>query len=78
MAPSCLGPNNAYNNLQAWNANVSESDGLREVLFLGMVFIPVYPIALWADYIVFNTIEYWSGDNPIDAAAWPDNFHSGD
>lgn len=66
-ATGCLGPNNAANSLLNWNAEVSETDVVNEAIFLGMYLIPVYPIAYAADIVVFNTIEYWSGGNPIDA-----------
>ena len=75
LAPSCLGPNNVFNSLNTWNANVSESDVAREALFLGMAILSVYAIGLMSDWVIFNTIDYWSGSNPISpAAAWPDNF----
>ena len=74
LAPSCLGPNNAFNGLQNWNAGVTDIDALAEVLYLGMWIIPVYPIVLAADGLVFNTIDYWSGKNPIsDPEPWDRN-----
>jgi len=68
---SCLGPDNLYNGLKSWNAGISGDDWVNELVFLGLVIIPVYPIALLADVVLFNTIEYWTGDNPI---ADPDPF----
>jgi hypothetical protein len=65
LTASCLGPNNAFNSIHNWNARVTDSDALKEVLFLGMVIIPVYPITLLGDYLIFNTIDYWGGENPI-------------
>lgn len=64
-ATGCLGPNAMYNSLTNWNAEVSEQDWVNELLFIGMYVIPVYPIALWGDIVVVNTIDYWSGENPI-------------
>lgn len=64
-ATSCLGPDNAYNSLKNWNAQMSEQDWLNEVVFIGMVIIPVYPIALLGDIVIFNTIDYWSGGSTI-------------
>jgi hypothetical protein len=66
LAPSCLGPDNLYNGIKNWNAEVSDQDWLNELIFLGLWIIPVYPIASLGDVLLFNTIEYWSGDNPID------------
>lgn len=62
---SCLGPDNLYRSVKDWNAEVSEQDWIKEVVFLGLVIIPVYPIALFADVVVFNTVSYWSGTPPI-------------
>lgn len=66
-ATGCLGPNNATNSLLNWNAEVSDQDVVNEAVFIGMTIVPVYLIAYAADVIVFNTIEYWAGGNPVDA-----------
>jgi hypothetical protein len=40
-----------------------------------MVIIPVYGIALLGDYVIFNTMDYWSGDNMInDPGPFPEGF----
>ena len=62
---SCLGPDNAYNSIKNWNAEVSDQDWLNEVVFLGFTIIPVYGIALFVDHVVLNTVNYWTGDNPV-------------
>ena len=62
---SCLGPNNAYNSILNWNAELSEVDALNEIVFIAMIIIPVYPIAQFVDIIVFNTIDYWAGGHVI-------------
>jgi len=38
-----------------------------EVLFLAFVIIPVYGVATLADAVIFNTIEFWTGQNPLKA-----------
>ena len=63
--PSCLGPDNLYGSIKNWNATVSDQDWVNEILFIGMYIIPVYQFALLGDVLIFNTVEYWSGDNPI-------------
>jgi hypothetical protein len=30
-----------------------------------MNIIPVYGVCLFADYIVLNSIEWWTGENPV-------------
>ena len=63
--PSCLGPDNAYNSIKNWNVDLAEQDWINEVVYLGLNIIPVYPIVLFGDIVIFNTIGYWSGNNPI-------------
>jgi hypothetical protein len=63
--PACVGPYNAFNAISSWNSRVSDSRWLNELLFLGMWIIPVYPIALTIDGLIFNSIEFWGGENPI-------------
>ena len=62
---SCLGPDNAYRSIKNWNAELSDQDWVNEVVFIAMYIIPVYPIVLLGDIVIFNTIGYW-GNNPID------------
>jgi hypothetical protein len=65
VGSSCLGPDNLYGQVKNWNAGLSEQDWLDEIVFLGLWIIPVYPIALLGDVVIFNTWGYWTGDNPI-------------
>lgn len=61
----CLGPNRAFEGLHDWNLQVSDSDIVNEMVFLGCMIIPVYPIAFLADIVVLNTIDYWGNDMTI-------------
>ena len=63
---SCIGPNNAYNSLLTWNSKLSDSKFVNELAFLGLNIIPVYGLFLFGDYIIFNSVEFWSGKNWID------------
>ncbi|MFT7485228.1 MAG: hypothetical protein ACI9F9_001075 [Candidatus Paceibacteria bacterium] len=77
-APSCMGPNNAFNSLNNWNATATEQNWLNEVIFIGLNVIPVYALAYMGDVVIFNTIDFWGGDNPIDAAGeFPASFSNG-
>ena len=74
---SCLGPNNAQNAINNWNADLTEMNWLNEVLFI-IPFAWVQGIAWLGDIVIFNTIEYWSGDNPIgDPGSFPSTFTNG-
>ncbi len=51
---------------KVYDAHRSQSDKWAdELFFLGCVILPVYGIATWADAIIFNSIEFWTGDNPV-------------
>lgn len=65
LAPSCIGPDNLYRGVSTWNSKATESKYLNEVIFLGLHLVPVYPIAMFGDRIVCNSIEFWTGNNPI-------------
>lgn len=78
LSSSCLGPDNAYGSIKNWNAGLSEQDWLNEAVFLGLYIIPVYPIALLGDVLIFNTVQYWSGDNLIDDPGTFAGFARGD
>jgi Domain of unknown function (DUF3332) len=78
FASSCLGPNRLFNSITNWNAGLSDQDWINEVVFVGLVIIPVYGIALLGDYLIFNTIDYWGGNNPInDPGPFPDTWGKG-
>ncbi len=61
----CLGPDKAFHGVHDWNMQVSDNDMVNELVFLGLVIIPVYEVAWLVDIIVLNTIDYWSNDMTI-------------
>ncbi len=62
---SCVGPYNAFNSVASWNSRVSDSKFLNELVYLGLMIVPVYPLASLGDALIFNSIEFWGGENPI-------------
>lgn len=65
FATGCFGEFAATHSLWKWNAEVSDSKWLRWLVFLVLAILPVYGLFILADAIVINTIEFFSGDNPI-------------
>ncbi len=59
---SCLGPNKTFNKVHDWNMTVTSNRWGNEAVFLGLTICQVYSLCLFADYVVFNSIEWWSGD----------------
>jgi hypothetical protein len=61
---SCIGPFALSNKLLSWNQTVSDKF-VNAIIFA--VLSPVYVVTLIGDSLLFNTIEFWSGENPIEA-----------
>jgi len=61
---SCIGPFNLSSKLLAWNQTVSDKF-VNAILFV--VLSPAYVVTLAGDLLLFNTIEFWTGNNPIEA-----------
>jgi hypothetical protein len=64
-ASGCFGSFGATNALYDWNVEVSDSKWLRWLVFLVLIILPVYGLFILADALVINTIEFFSGKNPV-------------
>ena len=57
---------------KVYNFHHSQADKWsNELCFLVVALIPVYSFATFADAIVFNSIEFWTGKNPVDMSYVP-------
>ena len=63
---SCLGPNRLFNGLHEWNEGVTDNRWVNEGVFLGLNIIPVYGVTYLVDIVVFNSIEWWTGEDVTD------------
>jgi hypothetical protein len=61
----CMGHDGLTRKALKWNLTVAEGRWTREFLFVGMFIIPVYPLFKIVDLLILNSIEFWSGSNPI-------------
>lgn len=61
----CYGSFAAWHNVHKYNGEVSSNKFAQEAVFLILNIIPVYGVAALLDVLIFNTIEFWSGDNPL-------------
>lgn len=64
MFTSCIGSFSLTNKLLAWNNRI-DNKFVNEVVFFAFWIIPVYEVAALADVLVINSIEFWSGSNPV-------------
>ncbi len=65
LGSGCFGSFGATHSLYKWNSEVSDSKWLRWLVFLALAILPVYSLFVLADVLVLNTIEFFSGKNPI-------------
>jgi len=64
LAAGCTGSFNLTK--KVYDFHRSQSDKWAdELCFLLVAITPVYSFATFADAIVFNSIEFWTGDNPV-------------
>lgn len=64
---SCIGSFGLTNKVLSWNNQVG-SKFLNELVFFAFWVLPVYEVTGLADLLVLNSIEFWSGNNPIEAS----------
>jgi len=73
VSTACYGPFNLTRNVYHWNSNIKgakevNEKWMKEFVFFGMIIIPVYMFSALLDAFIFNSIQFWSGDNPVKAA----------
>ena len=66
--PSCIGSFSLTNRMLNWNRNI-DNKFINELVFFAFWVLPVYEVCGLADILVLNSIEFWSGNNPVDVAA---------
>lgn len=63
LTSSCVGSFTMFNKLASWNKTATDNKFLNELIFI--VISPAYAFAGLADALVLNTLEFWTGDNPM-------------
>ena len=61
---SCVGSFGLHSKLSTWNQSISNKF-VNELVFLVCNIIPVYGVCYLADAVVINSIEFWTGSNPM-------------
>ena len=64
----CFGSFQLTRKLYSWNKSVSADKWVQELVFLGLYIVPVYGIAGLGDLVFANTVEFWTGTNPVASA----------
>lgn len=64
---SCIGSFALTNKVLDWNKKIGNKF-VNELVFIAFCIVPVYEVTALADILVVNSIEFWSGDNPLTAS----------
>lgn len=72
----CFGRFQVTRNLYKWNQNVSQDKWLRWVAFLLLACLP-YGLVITIDALITNSIEFWTGKNPVTVTSLPTRVFAG-
>ena len=64
---SCIGSFQLTNKVKDWNDNIGDK-WINEVVFLAFHIVPVYEVCMFADAVVFNSVEFWTGERLVASA----------
>lgn len=64
---SCVGSFALSNRVLSWNRGIGNKF-VNELVFFAFWVLPVYEVTMMADVLVLNSIEFWSGNNPLTAS----------
>lgn len=61
----CVGRFPATHKVLAWNESVTREKWVHEGIFVGLLIVPVYQVALLVDAVVLNSAEFWTGEKVL-------------
>ena len=67
-ASGCWGSFNLTGKVYDWNGHF-DSKWVSWLIFLAFIILPVYGLLLFIDALIINTIEFYSGKNPVQRSA---------
>ena len=62
----CFGKFELTRKVYNWNTSIDQDKWVRWFAFLLLMLIP-YPLAITIDTLIGNSVEFWTGENPITA-----------
>lgn len=63
---SCIGSYSLFNKYTEWETRMTSNKFVNAIVGFVLDIVCV-PVTLFVDHLVLNTIEFWSGENPIQA-----------
>ncbi|GFO67674.1 hypothetical protein GMLC_12530 [Geomonas limicola] len=73
----CYGKMALTRKVYALNGSVQDKF-VRSLVTWAFIIVPVYGVSALVDFVLFNTIEFWSGKNPVAQGEKDFRFASGD
>ncbi|AJR05264.1 DUF3332 domain-containing protein [Photobacterium gaetbulicola] len=67
LLSGCVGSNVATSKLMEYNVKAVDNRYARGGLNIAMS--PLYAVTVSADYLVLNSLEFWTGENPVSGQA---------
>ena len=61
----CIGSFSLTQKVYSWNEKATDSKYVNSAILWVLGILPVYDVTLFVDFVVFNTIEFYSGKNPL-------------
>ena len=58
----CYGSYSAFNSLHKWNNTATSSKVGNSFIHFALWVIPAYPLFLLGDWLIFNNVEYFTGE----------------
>lgn len=65
LMTSCIGSFGLFNKVLKWNRKATNNKFVNELIFLGLNILPVYEFSILLDYLLFNSLEFWTGNSPM-------------
>lgn len=65
FSTGCMGSFSLTKKIYHWNERASGERWVNEIIFIVGLIFPVYSLSLLADGVIFNSIQWWTGSNPV-------------
>jgi hypothetical protein len=65
FSTACIGKFGLVGKVREWNLKQTQDRWGRWGIFILMYIIPVYPFSGAIDLLILNSVEFWTGTNPI-------------
>ena len=62
----CIGSFSLTNKLYSWNQKATSDKYINTGIMWVLLIVPVYHFSMFVDFVILNTIEFWTGKNPME------------